>query len=135
VAGFGVLNWLMVRNVSASMYSSSMSSTLWSKQRTAVRQCGRFLEWWPKSSREQSFFCEKNSRDAGSSKGWTVFFLLNLIVNGDLRELMSARASWTICEHFSPRRRSVVFVFSTRCGSFFWRARLERAFLGTLNGA
>jgi hypothetical protein len=47
---------------------------------------------------------------------------------------MSAIASCTIWELFSPRRSSVVLGFSTKCGSFFARARLERAFLGTLGG-
>lgn len=64
-------------------------------------------------SSEASFFSEKNSRDEGSSKGWMPFFFVNLIDRGRLRELRSARASWTTWLHFSPRRMRVVFAFST----------------------
>jgi hypothetical protein len=39
-----------------------MSRILWEKVRQRVRQCGRFLEWRERRSREVSFLREKNSR-------------------------------------------------------------------------
>ena len=36
--------------------------------------------------REASFFCEKNSREVASSKGWMAFFLVNFTAFGFLRE-------------------------------------------------
>jgi hypothetical protein len=63
-----------------------MSSTLWEKVLIIVRVWGRFFEVLPKTSNEASFFSLKNSRDAGSSKGWIAFFFVNFLASGTRRE-------------------------------------------------
>jgi len=54
--------------------------------RAKVRLCGRFLECDAKTRNEVSFFEEKNSRGAASSNGWMLFFFVNFIALGFLRE-------------------------------------------------
>lgn len=98
-----------------------------------VRVCGRFLELLPKTMREASFFSEKNSSEAGSSKGWMAFFLVNFLARGTRSWYRSVMASWTICEHEVPRRKRQVFGFSMALGAFFSSARLERALRGFLD--
>ena len=88
----------------------------------------------PKTRSEASFFCEKNSREEASSKGWISFFFVNLTECGRLRECRSVIRSLTREEEEVPRSRRVVFGFSTIRGSCFARARFERAFLGLLKG-
>ena len=56
-----------------------------------VRLWGRFFECEAKRRREVSFLLEKNSRGVTSSKGWIVFFLVNLRVCGFLREFCEER--------------------------------------------
>ena len=60
------------------------------------------------------------------------FFFVKRIEWGRFRECRFVRRSFTREEEDVPRRRSVVFGFSTARGSCFARARLERAFLGLL---
>jgi hypothetical protein len=109
-----------------------MSNTWWSNVRTTVKFCGRFLECVPRTCNEASFFSEKNSNGAASSKGKIVFFLLNLIVKGFLRLFRSDRTDWISSDAVVPRRMSVVLWFSESLGALESRARLERAFLGLL---
>lgn len=40
------------------------------------------MEELPKTSREASFFSEKNSSEVASSKGWMAFFLVNFLASG-----------------------------------------------------
>lgn len=133
-AGFLPRNCARRRNDSASSPSSSMSRTRWPKVRTRVRQWGRFLEELPKTSREASFFSEKNSSEVASSKGWMAFFLVNFLASGCRSEYRSARASCVACEHVVPRRKRHVLGFSFSLGARFSRARLERALRGFLRG-
>lgn len=82
---------------------------------------------------DASFFSEKNSRDAASSKGWTAFFFVNFLASGIRNWCRSVRASWTICEQVVPRRKRAVLGFSVGLGAFLSRARLLRALRGFLH--
>lgn len=94
--------------------------------------CGRFLLEEPKTRIEASFFSEKNSREAESSKGWTAFFFVNFLASGMRSWYRSVRASWTIWEQVVPRRKRAVLGFSVGFGAFLSRARLLRALRGLL---
>lgn len=92
-----------------------------------------FLELLPKHSMEESFFSEKNSSEAADSNGWISFFLVNFLLSGRRSSYRSVKASWTICEQLVPRRKRIVFGFSTFFGARFSSALLERAERGFLS--
>lgn len=91
-----------------------------------------FFELLPKQSIEESFFSAKNSSDAADSKGWMSFFLVNFLLSGRRSSYRSVKASWTICEQLVPRRKRIVFGFSTFLGARFSSALFERAERGFL---
>jgi len=64
--------------------SSIISSTRPSNIRVKIRSFGLFLECRPVTNRLASFFCAKNSSEAGESNGWMSFFLEKFIACGRL---------------------------------------------------
>lgn len=137
------------RNVPASMPSSYMSKMRWSKVRAKRRLCGRFLECEANTTKDASFFREKNSSAVLSSNGWIAFFLENFIVRGFFNEFCmpgsvgaisspgwgktrSVNAVWINSLVDVPRRKRAFFGFSMSLGSRSSTARFERAFFGFL---
>lgn len=108
--------------------SSIMSKSWYPNVRIQVRLLGRFLLDDEKTSRDVSFFSEKNSNEDTSSKGLISFFLLNRLPSGSLRAQRSTMASWRSWLEVWPGTNSACFVFSTILGSLASTARLARAF-------
>ena len=71
--------------------------------------------------------------EAGSSKGWIVFFLVKRIARGRLREYRSVRITLVRAEAVVLLRNRVVFGFSMESGARLAIIRAVRADLGLLD--
>lgn len=99
---------------------------------TMIKLFVRFLECEPTTKSEQSFLDVKNSREFPSSKGVISFLRPRTLQLGFSNFEKSFRTSmmlWLVCV---PLIISALFVFSTNCGSSFFRILFTLPFLWKL---
>lgn len=96
---------------------------------TIIKLFVRFLECEPTTNSEQSFFDVKNSREFPSSKGVISFLrprTLQLGLSNFEKSLRTSTMLWLV---WVPLIINALFVFSTNCGSSFFRILFTLPFL------